>query len=208
MSSLPDAESKIAFRTANDIVSANGTISYDKAAVKYNTLVWTGNHPEYSTGDVKFTGDLTINIIDDLAHSGTINGMQIKGQGSSSKGYWKWNHQYSFKSGSVWVDGNGNTIGAYYQLTDNSPRATKLVSKLNWASSMQSHKMGSTALYNDLWKAIVGGNSITKTTGYETSRVAVEEKQFLYFIKADANSNPVFAGLVTFGSGKGDVATF
>jgi len=42
MSTLPNIESKIAFRDANDIVSANGTISYDKASVKYNTLIWTG----------------------------------------------------------------------------------------------------------------------------------------------------------------------
>jgi hypothetical protein len=79
MASLPDAESKLAFMTANDIVSANGTISYDKAVVKYNTLVWTGKHPEYITGSVEYTGDLTISIIGDLAHSGTINGMKIKG---------------------------------------------------------------------------------------------------------------------------------
>ena len=208
MASLPDAESKVAFMTANDIVSANGTISYDKAVVKYNTLVWTGNHPEYITGSVEYTGDLTISIIGDLAHSGTINGMKIKGQGSSSKGYWRWNHQYNFRDESVWVDGNGNTVGAYYLLSDNSPKATKLVAKLNWASSMQSHKMGSTSLYNDLWKAVIGGNSITKTTGYETSRIAVEEKVFLYFTKDTPSSNPVFAGLVTFGSAKGDVATF
>nr|DAE49718.1 MAG TPA: hypothetical protein [Caudoviricetes sp.] len=38
-----------------------------------------------------------------------------------------------------------------------------MVAKLNWASPMQSHKMGATALFTDLWKSIVGGNSITKT---------------------------------------------
>ena len=208
LSSLPDLDSKIAFRDANDIVSSNGTISYDKAVTKYNTLVWTGKHPEYSTGNLKFMGSLAINIIDDPEHSGIINDMQIKGQGSSSRGYWKWNHQFDFKDKSVWIDGNGVKKGAFYQLQDNSPKARKLVSKLNWASSMQSHKMGSTSLYNDLWKAIVGGNSITQTEEYESSRVAVEEKPFMYFIKETPDSNPTFAGLVTFGSGKADVATF
>lgn len=208
LSSLPDLDSKIAFRDANDIVSSNGTISYDKAVTKYNTLVWTGKHPEYCTGNLKFMGSLAINIIDDPEHSGIINDIQIKGQGSSSRGYWKWNHQFDFKDKSVWIDGNGVKKGAFYQLQDNSPKARKLVSKLNWASSMQSHKMGSTSLYNDLWKAIVGGNSITQTEGYESSRVAVEEKPFMYFIKETPDSNPTFAGLVTFGSGKADVATF
>ena len=87
LSSLPDLDSKIAFRDANDIVSSNGTISYDKAVTKYNTLVGTGKHPEYSTGNLKFMGSLAINIIDDPEHSGIINDMQIKGQGSSSRGF-------------------------------------------------------------------------------------------------------------------------
>lgn len=208
MSTLPNLEAKVAFRDANDIVSANGTISYDKASVKYNTLIWTGQHPEYKTGNAKYKGTLAINIIGEPEHSGIINNMKIKGQGSSSRGYWKWNHQYDFNADSVWTDGNGEERGAFYLLNDDSPKAKKLVAKLNWASPMQSHKMGATALYTDLWKSIVGGNSITKTQGYENVRVSVEEKPFLYFIKETEDSQPVFSGLVTFGSGKADVATF
>lgn len=208
MSTLPNLEAKIAFRDANDIVSANGTISYDKASVKYNTLIWTGQHPEYKTGNAKYKGTLAINIIGEPEHSGIINNMKIKGQGSSSRGYWKWNHQYDFNADSVWTDGNGEERGAFYLLNDDSPKARKLVAKLNWASPMQSHKMGATALFTDLWKSIVGGNSITKTQGYENVRVSVEEKPFLYFIKETEDSQPVFSGLVTFGSGKADVATF
>ncbi len=208
MSTLPNLEAKVAFRDANDIVSANGTISYDKASVKYNTLIWTGQHPEYKTGNAKYKGTLAINIIGEPEHSGIINNMKIKGQGSSSRGYWKWNHQYDFNADSVWTDGNGEERGAFYLLNDDSPKAKKLVAKLNWASPMQSHKMGATALFTDLWKSIVGGNSITKTQGYENVRVSVEEKPFLYFIKETEDSQPVFSGLVTFGSGKADVATF
>lgn len=208
MSTLPNLEAKVAFRDANDIVSANGTISYDKASVKYNTLIWTGQHPEYKTGNAKYKGTLAINIIGEPEHSGIINNMKIKGQGSSSRGYWKWNHQYDFNADSVWTDGNGEERGAFYLLNDDSPKAKKLVAKLNWASPMQSHKMGATALFTDLWKSIVGGNSITKTQGYENVRVSVEEKPFLYFIKETEDCQPVFSGLVTFGSGKADVATF
>lgn len=208
MSTLPNLDAKVAFRDANDIVSANGTISYDKASMKYNTLIWTGQHPEYKTGNAKYKGTLAINIIGEPEHSGIINNMKIKGQGSSSRGYWKWNHQYDFNADSVWTDGNGEERGAFYLLNDDSPKAKKLVAKLNWASPMQSHKMGATALFTDLWKSIVGGNSITKTQGYENVRVSVEEKPFLYFIKETEDSQPVFSGLVTFGSGKADVATF
>ena len=208
MSSLPTLEEKINFKTVNDILSANGTISFDKASVKYNTLVWTGNHPEYSTGKVDYYGDLQINIVDDPAHSGNINGMKISGQGSSSRGYWKWNHTFKFQDNSAWTDGNGDIHRDGYKLTDDDPAGKELVSKLNWASSMQSHKIGSTALYNDLWKEIIGGSTITKNKDSQNARVAVHEKPFLYFTRQTANSNPVFAGLVTFGSAKGDKTTF
>lgn len=212
MSSLPDIDTKVAFKEANNILSANGTISYDKAKVKYNTLVWTGNVPSYSTGDRSYAGELEINIIDDAAHSGVITGLKIKGQGSSSKKYWKWNHQYDWNKidgvETVWTDGNGDTHTDGYPLTDNDPAAKKLVAKLNWASSMQSHKLGTTAMYTDLWRDIVGGNDITNTQGYEKVRVSVHEKPFLYFVRETPNAQPVFYGLMTFGSGKYDKPTF
>ena len=209
MSRIPDVEDKIAFKTANDILSANGTISYDKAVNKFNCIVWKGqNLPSYSTGNVKFTGDLEIKLVDDLAHSGVITNLKCKGQGSSSRGYWKWNQGYSWTENSVWTDGLGETHTNGYNLTDDVPAALELVGKVNWASSQQSHKMGATALYNDLWKAIIGGNGITHTEGYEDCRVAVLEKPFLFFTQLGDSTTPTFYSFMTFGSAKGDVPTF
>lgn len=208
MSTIPTMVEKIAYKTANDILGGDDTISYDKAKVKYNCLCWTGKHPEYKTGNVKFTGDLEINIVGDPEHSGKINNMKISGQGSSSRGYWKWNHGYKMNKDSVWVDGNGVERGKFYQLQDGVPNAVSLVGKRNWASSMQSHKMGATALYNDLWKAIVKNNGITNTPGYEDTRVAVVQKPFLYFIRETENDQYVFDGFMTFGPAKFDEPTF
>ena len=208
MSTIPTMAEKIAYKTANDILGGDDTISYDKAKVKYNCLCWTGKHPEYKTGNVKFTGDLEINIVGDPEHSGKINNMKISGQGSSSRGYWKWNHGYKMNKDSVWVDGNGVERGKFYQLQDGVPNAVYLVGKRNWASSMQSHKMGATALYNDLWKAIVKNNGITNTPGYEDTRVAVVQKPFLYFIRETENEQYVFDGFMTFGPAKFDEPTF
>lgn len=210
MSSIPTIEEKIAFKEENNILSSNGTISYDKAKVKYNTLVWTGRVPSKLTGNVEFEGKLHIDIIGDNAHSGDITNLIIKGQGSSSRGYWKWNHQYNLgklDNPSVFTNLDGEEFSGY-ALTDEDPQAKKLVAKLNWASSMQSHKIGSTAMYTDLWKEIVGGNSITNTQGYENVRVSVHEKPFLYFVKESDSSQPVFYGLMTFGSAKYDKPTF
>lgn len=222
MSSLPTSEAKIKFREMNDILGADGTISFDKASAKYNTLIWVGKHPEYYQKDYdKSAGTLKINIIGDPDHSGTITNLRIKGQGSSSKTYWRWNHQYdmgkvkakdeegkSVTLDSIWTDGNGVEHNGYYILTDGDPKCKKLVSKLNWASSMQSHKIGSTALYNDMWKEVVGGSGITKIDKYKNCRVAVHELPFLYFFQENESSQPVFGGLVTFGSGKADKPTF
>ena len=211
MSTIPSLEDKLAFKNANDILSANGRISFDKASVKYNTLVWVGQIPSKVTGNVEFKGKLKINILNDPDHSGEITNLRNKGQGSSSRTYWKWNQQYDwnkYEDDSVWTDGNGVEHTDGYRLTDNDPAATKLVAKLNWASSMQSHKMGSTALYTDLWREIVGGNGITNTTGYENVRVTVHEKPFMFFVQDTDSSTPVFYGLMTFGSGKYDKPTF
>ena len=222
MSSLPTSEAKIDFRAMNDILGADGTISFDKASAKYNTLIWVGKHPEYYQKEYdKTPGTLKINIIGDPAHSGTITNLRIKSQGSSSKTYWRWNHQYdmgkvkvkdeegnSITLDSIWTDGNGVEHNGYYILTDGDPKCKKLVSKLNWASSMQSHKIGSTALYNDLWKEVVGGSGITRLPKYKDCRVAVHELPFLYFFQENESSQPVFGGLVTFGSGKADKPTF
>ena len=205
MASMTEVSEKIAFRDKNDVLY-NNLINYERASQKYNTMLWTGSLP-YILDQAKKKGDLTINIVGDPSHSGTIKGMSVKGQGSSSKKYFLWNHQYGFGDYN-WIDGNGTDRGAAYQLTDDVPPATKLVAKLNWASSQQSHKAGSCDLYHELWKEVVGGNSITETGGYEKCRVCVKQLPFMMFVRENESAEPVFYGLVTFGPGKGDKPTF
>lgn len=210
MSALPSAAAKVAFRDANAITGDNGLINYTKAREKYNTLLHTGPLPSYANKNEYDSGvSLDIHIVGDPKHSGVMNNLSSKGQGSSSKGYWKWNQQYKGNDDTLFVSEDGQTtIKKGYQLDDSVPVAKKLVGKLNWASSMQSHKEGGTNMYNDLWKAVVGGNSITKTAGYENCRVAVKEKPFLFFHRKTENDEPVFDGMMTFGPGKADKPTF
>lgn len=221
VASLATTEEKIAFRGANDILGDSNLIDYNKTFDKYNTILWTGKLSSYAN-KANTRGDVKIHIIGDPAHSGEMKNVETKGQGTSSRGYWKWNQQfktsYEDKDGNEvktdWVDENGVSHGAVYQLEDDLPLATKLVWKLNWASSQQSHKLGSVNLFTDLWREVVGGNGITKykdadgNTPYANCRVSTIQKPFMLFTRATEDSEPVFYGLVTFGPGKADKPTF
>lgn len=221
VASLTTTEEKIAFKNANDILDDSNLIDYNKVFNKYNTILWTGKLPSYSN-KANTRGDVKIHITEDPAHSGEMKNVENKGQGTSSKGYWKWNQQfktsYEDEDGNEvktdWIDENGVSHGAVYQLEDGLPLATKLVWKLNWASPQQSHKLGSVNLFTDLWRRVVGGNGITKykdadgNTPYANCRVSTIQKPFMLFTRATEDSEPIFYGLVTFGPGKADKPTF
>ena len=208
LSSFSTIDEKKAFKEKNDILGESGLISYSKAYTKYNTLLYKFAVPSLKS-PASVVGDIVIHKINDKAHSGTLYNMTSKGQGSTSKKYWAWNIQSDFKrEDSKWVDENMVDHGQCYQNADGLPFAKKLVDKRNWASSPQSHKMGATKLYNDLYKEVVGRNEITSIEGFENCRVAVYEDPFLVFQQTENDSEPVFIGLGTFGSGKADKPTF
>lgn len=208
LSSFATIGEKKAFKEKNDILGESGLISYSKAYTKYNTLLYKCAVPSLKS-PTAVVGDIVIHKINDKAHSGTLYNMNLKGQGSTSKKYWAWNIQSDFKrEDSKWIDENLVDHGQCYQNADGLPLAKKLVDKRNWASSPQSHKMGATKLYNDLYKEVVGKNEITSIDGMENCRVAVYEDPFLVFQQTENDSEPVFIGLGTFGSGKADKPTF
>ena len=207
-----DIEKKKALIEANNIMEG-GVIKYALAKEKYNTMVWEGVFPD-KNNQVETTGNLRLSILNDLIHSGRFNNMKCKGQGTSSKRYLYWNGSWSFNDDSLFVNDNGDPGVPYYQLRDGSPRATKLVGKRNWASSPQSHKEGMCDIVNAVYDALFDGSAgwepsgIKRTAGYENTKIAVEEEPFLFFVQATPDSEPVFDGMMTFGSAKGDKLTF
>ena len=208
LSSFATVEEKKAFKEKNDILGESGLVSYGKAYDKYDTILYKGGIPSLKYPD-STVGDVVIHKIGDPSHSGTLYNMTRKGQGSTSKKYWTWNIQSDFKrEDAKWVDENGEDHGQCYQNKAGLPMARKLVDKRNWASSMQSHKIGATALYNDLYQEVVGKNEITSIEGNENCRVCVYEDPFLVFQQETDDAEPVFIGMGTFGSGKADKPTF
>lgn len=180
-------------------------------------------------------------------YGGRINNGLVKGQGSSAMRYLIWNTTFQlnkFKDGETKVksvftpyedlDTTTNRFIAkpahekkgYYNMppydgqtdsTEKDLKVTKLAGKVNFASSMQSHKEGACKLYNDAYKADTDQKGLLNG-----GRKAVHEEAFLYFYLitdlesvanyelADLLKNPniQFMGFQTFGSAKGDKATF
>ena len=119
--------------------------------------------------------------------------------------------QYPYNDGVVtvpdgWVDGNGKYRGKGFMITEGTPLALKLVLKINYASSMQSHVVGGTRLFNDLHRAIVGDNEMQQVVS--TARVSKYTEPVFFFTQLDENSDVVFRGMGNFGAGKMDKPTW
>ena len=117
---------------------------------------------------------------------------------------------YPYANGMVsvpdgWIDGNGKYRGMGFMITEGTPLATKLVLKVNYASSMQSHLCAGTRLYSDLHTAVVGKNSLQ--TAVASARVA-KYTEPVYFFTQDGNNTPVYRGGGNFGAGKMDKPTW
>lgn len=213
--SMSTLNEQVEFAEKNDILGDDDTISWSKCIGKYNIIGHTGHLPKYGDLNKGKTTDvsLVINIVGDSAHSGTIDHLEASGQGTTAMTYYDWNQQYKITDESVFVsdDGTVGEAGSGYAIQTGEYLAKKLVGKINFASSMQSHKLGLTWIYNDLFKHLVSKGQISRPgqmTLYPNSRIAVYEKPFLFFHRETENDPWTFKYLMTFGAGKGDKPTF
>lgn len=176
------------------VLDTNYNVDYDAVYGKKNTFVvemLNGTsfpdklHP--STGKC----NSWINIIDPIEadedfkklFSGEIiENQDIEGQGTTAMTYLRWNTR---------------------QKTDSKYNKRRITAKKNVASSMHSHKMGATRMYNELHNAIVGSNEAN-------GRVAVYQYPVYGFQKFTEGGVTTyqFIGLYTIGPDKGDKITF
>ena len=168
-----------------------------------------------------------VNYPNDPVHSGRLSGGKVSPQGSSAKKYIIHNPSYSgftFVPESEWKNADYPGVDYYTLPYDNIP-IKKIVGKVNYASSMQSHKQGATKLFHDGYMNMCG--TTISTDWMNGGRKAVLEDDFLYFYvnvpEKDLNKltwdyfkdsngnynfeNCHFLGFQTWGSGKGDKAT-
>lgn len=115
-----------------------------------------------------------------------------------------------------WIDGNGLYRGQCWQPNANRPLSQKLVLKINYASSMQSHLIGINWLYNALHTSFCGENSLQQGTPAEyKAQVAKQVEPVLLFTTAknitdeqQTEGNAVYQGPGGFGPGKMDKPTW
>jgi len=261
ISFLPTKEEKIKVYEANDLLNANGEISFDKCFEKYNTIVyvlpegcrfpnrgWGKADGEAKKDMAEFPITLFVNYANpetNKQHGGKLTDITLTAQGSSAMRYLIWNCQTAlgkFKDKRVndegqYLDKNGEpltgddaakkaqvlkrkssfiaysdnnfdketktfkeeattTWNNYYIMPpydgmqfDDRSKVKKLVGKVNFASSQQSHKIGIMKLYDDAYKK---ANGILLTGGRKGAR----EEPFLYFYW-ESNKAPNKAGKMT-----------
>lgn len=204
-------------RNANDIMDGQ-SLTYSMAKAKgYNCLIFeTDDHlPDLLNNTGGING---VNVIYQYGEhpewNVKIEGIPMDGQGTTSSKYRRWNLRNKIKSAVPWYygwdeetrtydsveEGKNGYIAGYGQ----NAKVSKITHKKNIASGMQGHKIGATALYNDLWQEIIGWEGVLPSGN---CRVAVLQYPFLGFQKRSDGSY-TYVGLYTSGADKKDSKTF
>lgn len=137
-----------------------------------------------------------------------ISHAPLDGQGTTSMKYYRWNLRWKCGNDTVWEYPNASKTAStkksgWFDGESAHPKVSKITAKKNVASSGQGHKMGATALYNDLYQHLSVGIQSDVPSG---ARVAVYEYPVVGFLKV--GDEYTFIGLYTIGPDKGDSGTF
>ena len=201
----------------NDVFNADGTdIDIMKIKGVMNCFVFTGDVPSYIDKDVTGKGDLEVYWAEHPEWNSIVRNIKAEGQGTSSKKYFKWNLRWKFEKDKFDKNGvqtswktvvdyaDGTQTKGSWIFVPGQPKIKKATAKLNWASSMQSHKIGSVNSMSELAELMGIINEAN-------ARISVYQYPFVGFSKSvneEGEDVYTFLGLYTFGPDKGDDDTF
>ena len=174
-------DDKMEYKNRN-AVRENGTVSFNRVKASCNVIVFECNElPSRMWSSSQSTAAvIEIHMLNEDVQ--VFNVTDLKWQGTTSHNYGT-NAEYG-------------GLGQNYKWTAGG---TKMCAKANWASSMQSHKIGLTAAYTDIAKAI---GLIP-----DTQRISIYQKPMAGF-QRKLDGTMSFVGLFTVGPDKGDKSTF
>lgn len=217
INSLPSAsEKQQAFDKMMSVVDDSYQIEYEKVKGLHNTMVIEmldeAELPHYGLDkEYKAQCNLDVDLVD-KNWAFRLEDCRIEGQGTTSMNYWIWNLRWRLDKSEdtvnvIYSDGTESTgAEVWFDGVDAHPIMNRITAKKNFASSMQSHKMGATAAFNDLHDIVVGKNEAE-------GRVAVFQYPIYGFLKLPDEGNEgqyiyKFVGFYTIGPDKGDKKTF
>ena len=215
---LVTTDEKQTEKSINQVLDGEGVnIDFNATKMLYNVFVVDKPFPNLNNPS-GVAGNLEVFFKDKPERNFTLTNLLVEGQGTSSKKYLEWNIRFKMK-GLKDAEGNKiNSIATYADGTtdknkvlmfDGVPKSGRLTAKKNWASSMQDHKAGSVAAFNDLYKEIGLRNEAMVADG--EIRVAVYQEPFIGFSKSvNEEGREVYTcmGEFTFGPDKGDDLCF
>jgi len=201
---LPSKEEKTAVKEQNDVMDVNGSdIDYEKVKARYNVFVIGEPVPSLSNPNTLDTS-LRVFFAEHPEWNWSVDTIPVGGQGTSSMRYWRWNLRGKAGKTCVATYADGSTTTGYVNFTPSLKKVKKLTAKKNFASSMQSHKMGSVNSMDDLAREM-------GVIGADSPRIATYQMPFVGFsmsVNEEGEEVYTFIGLYTFGPDKGDDATF
>ena len=137
----------------------------------------------------------------------TVANVDMDGQGTTSKQYFRWNLRWKTSDNTTWTYGDGTTgQGKSGRMINDTNYiiVDRITAKKNIASSPQGHKMGLTGLYNDLFHQLGLGEELPE----EDYLVAVYQFPFFGFQYNSVNNTYEFIGIYTCGPDKGSKVSF
>ena len=201
---LLDNESKNIMRTRNNIQSTDGqSIDFEKCKSLFNVFTFDKEFPSYNNKN-KMTGTLEVFFKDRPDNNFVITNAPCDGQGTTSMKYYRWNLRWKLGSESVVTYSNGTTEAGKVQMFATMPKIQRITAKKNFASSMQSHKMGSVNSITDLYATMGMANEAN-------ARISTYQEPFVGFQKVVGDDGTIsyqFMGIYTMGADKGDKNTF
>ena len=205
-------------KALNQVLDGEGVnIDFSATKLLYNVFVIDKPFPNLLNPS-GVAGNLEVFFKDNPERNFTLTNLLVEGQGTSSKKYLEWNIRFKMKG---LKDAEGNKIDSVATYTDGTtdknkvlmfdgvPKSGRLTAKKNWASSMQDHKAGCVAIYNDLHREL--GLSNEANISDAQIRVAVYQEPFIGFSKSiNEEGQDVYTcmGEFTFGPDKGDDLCF
>lgn len=201
---IPDKAEKEAVTAKNDVMDSNGTeVDYSKVRGVYNTFVIGEPIPSLSNPN-KLNSPLKVDFADHPEWNFEIDTAPAEGQGTSSMRYWRWNLRWKMPKTSIVTYADGTSTTGKINFTPEFQGCKRLTAKKNFASSMQSHKIGSVNSITDLAREF-------GALGADEPRISTYQLPFVGFsssVNEEGETIYTFIGLYTLGPDKGDDPTF